>query len=299
VNHAGELAALGTSLGFTLGPTFFALAGRRLGSQVVNRTRLLAAAPLLMLLHLALRGSLLPAATPERWLWLGLSGLVGLVAGDACLFRAFVLIGPRLTMLIYSLNPLLAALLARLLFGERLGIWQMAAMAATLAGVGWVVSERQPASATPAAAASPWPGLLLALGGAAGQALGLVLARRGLEGGFPSLSAHVMRMCAAAGGIWLLALAQRQALSTLRRVRHSPRGLGQVLAGTVFGPLAGVWLSLIAIARTELGVASTLMALPPVLLLPVGHLVFGERVALRAVAGTLLAVAGAAALFLL
>lgn len=156
MSHAGELAALGTSLGFTLGPTFFSLAGRRVGSQVVNRIRLLGAAPLLVLLHFALTGAPLPAFDATRWLWLALSGLVGLVAGDACLFRAFVLIGPRLTMLVYSLNPLIAALLARVLFGERLGPLQVLAMAVTLAGVGWVVSERQPRTGPQSAPTAPW-----------------------------------------------------------------------------------------------------------------------------------------------
>ena len=300
MSHAGELAALGTSLGFTLGPTFFSLAGRRVGSQVVNRIRLLGAAPLLVLLHFALTGAPLPAFDATRWLWLALSGLVGLVAGDACLFRAFVLIGPRLTMLVYSLNPLIAALLARVLFGERLGPLQVLAMAVTLAGVGWVVSERQPRTgAQGAAGGSLAPGLLLALGGGAGQALGLVFARQGLGDGLPALSAHVLRMCAAAVGIWILALAQRQVRLTFRRLREQPRALGTILGGMTFGPVAGVWLAMVAIARTELGVASTLMALPPIFLLPVGRFVFRERVGVRAVAGTLLAVAGAVALFLL
>jgi drug/metabolite transporter (DMT)-like permease len=47
------------------------------------------------------------------------------------------------------------------------------------------------------------------------------------------------------------------------------------------------------------GVASTLMSLPPVFLLPISHFVFGERIGLRAVAGTLVAIIGVAMLLLM
>jgi drug/metabolite transporter (DMT)-like permease len=296
VTHIGELAALGTSLGFTLGPTFFALAGRRVGSQVVNRSRLLLAAPLLALLHLLLLGRLLPTAEPAAWLWLAASGIVGLVLGDACLFRAFVLVGPRVTMLIYSSYPLISTLLALLFFGEKLRPLQLLAMAITLAGLAWVLTDGGRGQIP--GRRSYGRGLLLAAAGALGQALGLILARQGMAEGFPTLSAHLIRMVSAAGGIWLLALVQGEALGSLRAMREDRRALSQVTGGTLFGPILGVWLSLIAIVHAEMGPASTLMALPPIFMLPVGKLIFGDAIGPRAIAGTLLAVAGALALVL-
>jgi drug/metabolite transporter (DMT)-like permease len=55
---------------------------------------------------------------------------------------------------------------------------------------------------------------------------------------------------------------------------------------------------LVAIQHAEVGVASTLMALPPVILLPASHFLFKERFSWHAVAGTVLAMAGVAVLFL-
>jgi drug/metabolite transporter (DMT)-like permease len=55
---------------------------------------------------------------------------------------------------------------------------------------------------------------------------------------------------------------------------------------------------LIAIQFTEIGVASTLMALPPVFMVPIGHYVFGERIGWPSIAGTLVAILGVALLFL-
>ena len=66
--------------------------------------------------------------------------------------------------------------------------------------------------------------------------------------------------------------------------------------GAVAGPFLGVSLSLLAVHRTEAGVASAIMSITPVLLLPIAHL-RGDRVTAQAVAGTLLAVAGVAVLF--
>ena len=70
-------------------------------------------------------------------------------------------------------------------------------------------------------------------------------------------------------------------------------------AGGALGPLFGVWLSLVAIDLAPIGIATTLMALPPVFLLPIGRFVFGERITAHAIFGTFVALAGVALLFLL
>jgi len=68
--------------------------------------------------------------------------------------------------------------------------------------------------------------------------------------------------------------------------------------GALAGPFLGVWLSLVAIQHTSVGIASTLMSLPPIFLLPVGMIIFKERIGWRAVVGTVLAISGVAVLFL-
>ena len=296
MNYLGELAALGTSLAFSLGSTFFSLAGRRLGATVVNRARLLLSAIFLILLHWALLGSLLPhAADPQRWLWLGLSGIVGLVLGDIFLFHAFVWIGPRLSMLMMSLAPVIATLQAWIFLNEKLGGVQLVGIVLTLLGVAWVVLER---SGTGARDHNYARGILYGLGGAIGQATGLVLAKNGLGGEFSAISGNVIRMLVATVVMWTITLLQRQAGPTLQALRHNRRGVGYMLGGALFGPIVGVSLSLLAVQRAEVGIASTLMALPPVFLLPISAVVFKERYGWGVVAGTFIAIAGVAILFL-
>lgn len=69
--------------------------------------------------------------------------------------------------------------------------------------------------------------------------------------------------------------------------------------GAVLGPFLGVWLSLVAVKYAYVGIASTLMSLPPIILIPVSHWVFKEKITFGAILGTVIAVAGVAMIFLL
>ena len=117
----GGLAALGTSILWAVGSTFFTFASRELGSVAVNRVRLLLATLFLAITHLAFTGALLPEnVTAEAWFWFVLSGVIGLVLGDAFLFQAFVWIGPRLSMLLMSLAPVISMIFSWVFLAERL-----------------------------------------------------------------------------------------------------------------------------------------------------------------------------------
>jgi drug/metabolite transporter (DMT)-like permease len=98
--------------------------------------------------------------------------------------------------------------------------------------------------------------------------------------------------------MWGWTLFEGQAGATLAALRRHPRALYLLAVGALIGPVIGVSASLLAVQHTEVGVASTLMALPPVIVLPVSYYVFKEKVGWQAVAGTLLAIAGVAVLFL-
>jgi len=299
--YTGELAALATAFCWSFTSIFFTLSGRMVGSPVVNRTRLLLAVVMVSLMHWVLEGQLLPLdAEPSRWGWMGLSGVVGFVIGDAFLFQAFVMIGPRLSMLLMALNPVMGVVLAWALLSEELAVIELAGIFLTIGGVAWVLAERhQGTSSLPDVSPRYYlVGVLFGLGGALGQASGLILSKQGLEGDFSALSGNLMRLIASTSLIWLLAIAAGKARSNFQALQARPRAIRLLIGGAIAGPFIGVWLSLIAVQHAPVGIASTLMSLTPVILLPLGRVFFNEAISQRAIGGTLLAMLGTAILFL-
>lgn len=296
----GELAAVGTSLCYSFGSVLFTSAGRILGAALVNRVRLLLALLLIMAWHLLAYGQILPLdAAPDRWFWLGASGVIGFVLGDFFLFQAFVMIGPRLAMLMLALAPVLGVVLAWIFLGEILTPLELLGIGLALAGIIVVISERRRGEAAePAARSQYMTGLLYGLGAAGGQAVGLIFSKQGLYGDFPALSANAIRLLAASVVIWAIAAAARQIPDSIARVRANPRAFLIMFGGAVLGPVFGVSLTLLSMQHTSVGVASTLSSLMPIFLIPISYFAFGERITRQAVFGTLIAFVGMVTLFL-
>ncbi|HEC21966.1 MAG TPA: EamA family transporter [Chloroflexi bacterium] len=306
--YLGHIAALATSVAWSFTSVFFTLSGRQVGSAVVNRTRLLLALVFVTLMHRMTQGQFFPLdAEPFRWGWLALSGLIGFVVGDAFLFQAFVMIGPRLTMLLMALTPVFSTALGWVLLREALTPLELAGVVLAVGGVALVVSGDSNGNDDPEEEDSRGEvlhirhytlGVLFGLGAAIGQAGGLFASRMGLVGDFPALSGNLIRLIAATIAIWVMAFLRRQAGVNFEKLRAHPRAFLTIVGGALLGPFVGVWLSLIAVQKAPLGIASTLMSLSPIVLLPVGRVLFNERIGLRAVGGTVMAVAGSALLFL-
>ena len=125
------------------------------------------------------------------------------------------------------------------------------------------------------------------------------MAKQGLAGGYPALSGTMIRMTFAATVMWVWAAVIGEAGRTIRKVRADGQAARAITAAAFIGPFLGVWLSMIAVQSSRIGIASTLMAMTPVLSLPLVRIVFKERVTPRAVLGTLVAMAGVAAMILL
>ena len=117
--YIGELAAFGTALCWTFGSQCFEAAGKRVGPLSVNLIRIVLALILFCILSLFTTEKLFPMDfSMHAWVWLGISGIVGFALGDLFLFKAFVEIGPRLSMLIMTLTAPISAILGLLFLGE-------------------------------------------------------------------------------------------------------------------------------------------------------------------------------------
>ncbi|MEE8149449.1 MAG: DMT family transporter [candidate division Zixibacteria bacterium] len=306
--YLGELAALGTAFFWAFTAIFFSKASERAGAFNVNKVRLLMAVLIYAIVLLILNGSLFHQdLNSSQLFWLGLSGFIGLVLGDLCIFKALVIIGPRLTTLIFSTTPIMTTIIAWVFLGEKLGILDLLGITVTVAGVSWIVlegrpdnQERQEISKKHPDSGSYQKGVILALGASLGQAIGLVLAKEGMTNAGSEIDpmlASFVRMLIACAIIWIVS-AFRGKLNEVAAIFTNKETFKFTLGGSMCGPFLGVWLSLLALNYISTGVAATLNATVPIIVIPIMYILYREKSSVRALAGALIAVLGVALLFI-
>ncbi len=295
-SHLGEFAALAVALFWTITALAFESASKRIGSLAVNIIRLVLGFIFITFFTLIVRGKAFPSdATGENWLWLSLSGLVGFVFGDYFLFKSFTVIGSRFAMLIMTVVPPLTALFGLLVLGESMGIIAVSGMFIVLIGIALAIFSRPGKGEKISLKLAP-KGVLYALGGAIGQAAGLVLSKYGMKDYDPFASTQI-RILAGIGGYSLLLFLLSKWKSVINSLSDII-AIKSLLIGAFFGPFLGVSFSLLSVKYTETGIASTIMAIVPVLIIPLSIMLYKEKTTVKEVVGALLSVLGVALLFI-
>lgn len=295
MNYLGEVCALLTACCWSGSALAFSAATLRVGPIRLNVTRLLIAAVLLFAVVVIAGIEVHLSSSQLRNL--AISGIVGLVIGDTFLFKSYENIGARLGMLIMSIAPAVSALLAYVLLGEVLGWMGAVGMAVTLLGIAVVVLERR--ESVSATRRVHLLGIFFGFIAAAGQGIALVLAKMAFnEGPVNGFVASLIRIASAILVIFPLARLAGEYNNAFRIYSNDRRALWLTLLGAFLGPFLGITLSLVSVAYTTVGVAATLMATVPILMLPIVKYVLKEQVTWRALLGAVVAVAGVAILFL-
>jgi len=301
VNYFGEFAALLTAVFWTVTSMSFESAGKRVGSLAVNLIRLWIALIIYAIYLQVTRGMFLPLdAGAERWIWLGLSGLVGFVIGDLLLFQAFVVVGARISMLIMAFAPPITAIISWLVLGEVLTAMNWLGMAITIFGISLVILKRQKSNGSTRlpllTSAYSIRGILLAFGGAIGQGAGLVLSKKGM-GSYDAFASSQIRVLSGIVGFSLIFLIMNRWKRVGQALRNRP-AMKRIALGSVFGPFLGVSFSLLAVQHTQAGIAATIMAIVPVLIIPPAIIFFKEKPNWKEITGAIIAVGGVALFFL-
>jgi drug/metabolite transporter (DMT)-like permease len=301
-HYLGEFAALLTAVFWTVTSMSFESAGKKVGSLSVNLIRLVIAFLIYSVLNYFRRGMLLPFdAGTERWVWLAVSGLVGFVFGDLFLFQSYVIIGARIAMLIMALAPPITALVGWIVLGEVLSPMNWLGMAVTLLGISIVILKREKQEndsdrKLKITTSYSFKGILFAFGGAIGQGVGLVLSKKGM-GDYDAFAASHIRVIAGMIGFALIILFANRYGKVWKALKHTA-AMKRIGLGSFFGPFLGVSFSLIAIQHTQAGIAATLMAIVPVLIIPPAILFFHEKVNWKEILGAIITVGGVAIFFL-
>ena len=309
--HLGEIISLIVALSWTVTALFADKASHRLGSMTTNVIRLVLASVFLgAILWIGLGHPYPVYADAKAWAWLAASAVVGYVFGDWCLFNCYLSIGARFGQLFMTLAPPMAAIAGWIILGETLTRKSMFAMGITLLGIAISILSR--GEGHHVRLTLPLKGVLLGLGAGLGQGVGLVLSKVGMEhyatlvpadapaamGTLLPFASTMIRAIVGSLGFLLLMTLQRQT-AQLKAAFHDRVGMRYALIVTLFGPVLGVSLSLMAVHYTSAGIASTLMALTPVFILIPYAFVYHQRISAREFLGVVVSMTGVALFFLL
>jgi drug/metabolite transporter (DMT)-like permease len=296
MSYTGEFAGLATAICWTATAMSFQYASRRIGSVSVNLIRLVFAFIFYLLYCKFFLGHWLPFDAPVKaWIYLSISGLIGFVFGDFFLFKSYEYVSSKISMLIMTLAPPVAALLGWIMMGEPFTWMNALGMILVLGGVSLVILKKDHENGKKQMR-YPLKGILFALGGAIGQGVGAVFSKIGMGSYDPFASSQIRVITGMAGFIIMISIMGRwKNLSQGLNDRKVSRAL---VIGSFFGPFLGVSLGMVAFKFSSLGVASSLMATVPVFILLPSHLLFKEKLTINEVLGALVAVAGIVVFFL-
>ena len=305
MQYLGEFISIGVAFSWTATALLSEFGSKRLGNLTLNVLRMALALLFSMVLFGVVTGNILPpGASAEACGWMLLSGLVGYVIGDFCLFQCYIIIGSRYGQLFMTLAPLSAALMAWVTLGQQMTFMSIVAMLVTLFGISISVLGR--GEHHKVSLKLPLNGILFAVGAAVCQGVGLVLSKIGMDYYEPSasmpewlvpFSANFYRCVAGIIGFILL-LYFRDGMAPLREAMHDKKGLFVATATTIFGPFVGVGFSLMAVQYSAAGIASTLMAMTPIIIILPAYWLFHEKITWKAVLGALISVIGVSLFFL-
>lgn len=305
MTYLGELISIGVAFSWTATALLSEFGSKRLGNLTLNVLRMTLALVFSLVLFGMTTGSILPpGASTEVMGWMMLSGLVGYVIGDFCLFQCYIIIGSRYGQLFMTLAPLSAALMAWVTLGQQMTAMSIVAMLVTLFGISISVLGR--GEHHKVSLKIPLNGVLFAIGAAICQGVGLVLSKIGMDyyetiADMPEwlvpFSANFYRCVAGIIGFTIL-LYFRDGMAPLREAIHDKKGLTVATATTIFGPFVGVGFSLMAVQYTAAGIASTLMAMTPIIILLPSYWLFHEKITWKALVGAVISVVGVSLFFL-
>lgn len=308
---SGEIIAIGVAFLWTLSAMFFENAGRRIGSLNLNLIKLLTAFIMLGTTLFCMSGHFIPVqANRAAWVWMILSGLVGFVFGDYFLFKSYIYIDARYSQLMMTLAPPISAISSYLLIGEQMQGLSIIGMLVCLTGI--AISILKKGNDTPKHHQAfelklPWRGVLCAFLAAIGQGLGIVLSKQGMlayetvcqidNSFYISFAATQMRIIAGIVGFSLLIICSGGLRSFLNSFKNH-KGIGIAVVGSIFGPFLGVSLSLLAVQHANTAVASTIMAMVPIIILLPDRLFLKRKITRAEVLGALISVAGVSLFFI-
>jgi len=295
-------AALLTTLLFAVSAICGHRTATRLGGVEANFWRICGA-----FLFLAVWANVFGAGTAGAAFFIFvLSGLAGIGLGDTAYFQALPRLGSRRTVLLAQcLTAPCAAAIEWLWLGTKLNLAEILCIAVILAGVAIAMA---PGDHLKIAPGRLWPGILASAIAAIGGALGAVLSRKAYavahaagEHPDPGTTGYqrVIGGAVALGLVFLIVKwrhARKRGDDSQMKDSFSPREKLKlwpwVLANSLAGQTVGVSCMQWALENTPTGIVTAIIAMTPIVMLPLARIFEGERIMARELGGGFVAIAG-------
>lgn len=291
-------------------------ASKRFGSLLLNIVRMAQTVVMIGLLLWICTGRPYPTHTNgDVWLFLALSSIVGYIIGDYYFLKCFIMIGARWGELFMTIAPPVAALTGWIFLGEQMSWMALVGMCVTMVGISMSVLARKEDNPKKIGVKLPMRGIVYGLIAGAGQGFGLVLSKQGMlayeqhmqaaqvvaeNPMIMPFAATMIRCIVALIGFSIMYGVARQMgkeSHTLHLLVEDRKAISLATLSTITGPCVGVALSLMATLFTSTGIAQTIMALVPVLILWPSHLFFHTKITPMETIGAIISVAGVALFF--
>lgn len=307
----GEIVSIAVATLWAASAMFFEYAGHKIKAMNLNLIRLVFALVLISLIIVCMSGNPFPKYTNSKvWLWMSLSGFVGFVFGDYFLFSSYRLIPARFTQLIMTLSPAFAAISGYFLLNETLSLKALLGVIITISGIAISIFKKE---AHTVHISLPIRGVVFAFLASIGQGVGLVLSKQGmkfftesiaLDASAPTLSTLYVPLAATQIRIitgivcFTIIIAIMHNFKDLFLSFKEKKSIAAAFGGSIVGPVVGVSLSLLAVELINTAVASTLMALTPLIIIIPDRIINKRKIHLIEVIGAAISVVGVAFFFM-
>lgn len=284
------IAALVSAASWALGDILWRKIGEELTPISMNLTKVIIGSACLLLVLLVIG---IEPVNMRDFLFLGISGLIGIAVGDTFFFMSLMQLGPRLSALMGTLAPVFITLSAVIFLGERPSFLTGMGILLTVSGVAWVLWERLPQDKI---IRNKSLGVKYSLLSTVCVTVSVLLAKIGVKS-IPTIQATSIRLLWAAIGLILLGCLNRQ-LKTWLAPLKTPRLFKKISFVVLIVVFGGFWLSLLALKYIDASIASTLTSTTPLFILPMVIIMLKEKISIRAVFGAAIAVIGVAFIFM-
>jgi drug/metabolite transporter (DMT)-like permease len=296
LGFSGELFALLAAFLWAFSSVLFSDLGKTIKPVELNLIKGIGAILLLTATSLLLKETV-GSLSLQVIILLFISGAIGIGFGDTMYFEAINYIGPRRSLLISTVAPIITALLALIFLGEKIAPLAWIGVVVTTLGVTWVITQMRGRDEVEKHVNSR--GLVYAFLFALAQAIGAVISRWALtETSISPLQSAVVRLFAGIAFLFIWIAVRRIKLGEWARAgRESAKTWRIVLTVVVLGAYFPLWLQQLSFKHTAVGVAQTLLTTAPLFILPMTAL-RRDKASLKEILGVVIAVAGIAILFL-